>query len=655
MVLLGPLLGLLILVPIARAAVDSAYPLQQKLFLVAEQALKNRQQEQFEKLRDALKGYPLLPYLDYRALLQKLDQASAEEVADFLQRNRETPLAHRLRVRWLNLLAERGDWNTYLRFYQDDGNVVRQCHHLRALIEIGRKEAAFARVEPIWLHGRSRPKACDPVFQAWREADGLTPELVWQRIALAMDLGQVRLVRYLQKLLPKKERPQVELWLKLRKKPELALEEKRLQRPHAMRQAMLEYAVIRKSRSNPLAALDLWQKLQDKGLLPPGSKKVESALARRLLRNESAEAWSFFLRLPSADTDAGLQEQRILAALYRQRWEQVLDWISRLPPERRSQSRWRYWKARSLEMLGERGSAEPIFQELARERGYYGFLAADHVGAPYHLEHQPTPVDQELLDRVAGEPAIQRARELVSLERWTDARREWRLITRKLDDEAMMAAAKLAQSWDWHDQAIFTLARTGYWDDLELRFPLEHLETVVKRAEERNLDVSWVFGVIRQESAFNPAVRSAAGAYGLMQLMPATARYVARKLLKQKRSPSRRDLTRPEVNIQLGTTYLSDVLARLEQNPVLATAAYNAGPHRVSRWLPREQLPADLWIELIPFKETRKYVKRVFTYAVIYDHRRKEAIVRLSQRLQPISGDSPQRTAQKRRNARATL
>ena len=137
--------------------------------------------------------------------------------------------------------------------------------------------------------------------------------------------------------------------------------------------------------------------------------------------------------------------------------------------------------------------------------------------------------------------------------------------------------------------------------------------------------------------------------------MPATARHVARKLLKRKRSPSRRDLANPDINIELGTTYLSNVLERLEQNPVLATAAYNAGPHRVSRWLPEQQLPADVWIELIPFRETRQYVKRVFTYAVIYDHRRQEEIVRISQRLQPVHGASAQRTAQQQRNLRVTL
>ena len=640
----------------AAAAQLPAPGLQQKRFLAAEQALKKHQTTLFEQLKSALADYPLLPYLEYQALLQRLDRATPEEVESFLERHADTPLAQRLRVRWLNRLAKRKEWSSYLRFYLADGNVTRQCHYLHALIREGRREEAFSRVEPLWLHGRSRPKACDPVFQAWREAGGLSEELVWERIDRAMRLGQLRLVRYLKRLLPEDQRPWADLWLQLRRKPELALTAKRLRQPHPMRDRMLAYAVVRRAGGDPLAALELWQELERRyDLDGEARRRAVRTLARGLLREEDPAAWDFFRQLEEKEEDSGLLERRILAALFRQQWEEALAWIEELPEAARQEERWRYWKARSLEQLGKRGLAEPLYRELARERSFYGFLAADHAGLPYNLNQDPAPVDATLLEKVAEAPGIARARELVALERWTDARREWRFTTSRMTAEEAMAAAKLAQSWNWHDQAIFTLARTGYWEDLELRFPLAHRETVENRADERNLDVSWVFGVIRQESAFNPAVRSHAGALGLMQLMPATARYVARKLLKQKRSPTRRDLVRPEVNIRLGTTYLSDMLNRLEQNPVLATAAYNAGPHRVFRWLPDRQLPADLWIELIPFAETRQYVKRVFTYAVIYDHRREQEIVRLSQRLQPVAGSSPQRTAQQQRNGQATL
>jgi len=655
--LCAALMGLLaLLTPPPAITADTPVTLLRDRFVAAEKALKQHRLSRYRELKVELEDYPLLPYLEYEELLQRLDRATPEEVEAFLERQADTPLADRLRSHWLDHLARHGRWKTYLRFYRPDESVTRQCHYLKALIREQREEEAFSRVEELWLYGRSRPRACDPVFQAWRKAGRLTPELTWRRIGLAMDQGQLRLVRYLGRFLPPTERPWVDLWIRLHHRPELVLSTTLPKQDHPMHDRLLEYAAIRKSAANPLAGLSLWRKLQERYSLEAGRHhRVTLVLARRLLHEEDPGAWEFFRELVDEDTGTQLLETAIRAALYRQEWESALEWIALLPSRRRDTERWRYWKARTLEQLGKRKLAEPIYRELAAERSFYGFLAADRVGASYNLNQDPAPVKEKLLLRVAQLPGIQRARELAALERWTDARREWRHLLPHLDAGETMAAAKLAQSWNWHDQAIFTLARTGYWDDLELRFPLEHAHTVETRADERNLDISWVFGVIRQESAFNPAVRSHAGALGLMQLMPATARYVARKLLKQKHSPTRRELTMPEVNIRLGTTYLSDVLERLEQNPVLATAAYNAGLHRVFRWLPDHQLPADIWIELIPFAETRKYVKRVFTYAVIYDHRRKEEIVRLSQRLQPVAGSSPQRTAQQQRNSEAAL
>lgn len=646
----------LLLSPLAGASQGLLDSSRQKLFLAAEKALKSGNQTLYRELKTSLQDYPLYPYLEYQELRNSLSTARADEVEAFLERYADTPLADLLRKRWLNQLAGRKQWRDYLRFYRPDSSVTRQCHYLNALLQTGSREEAFEQVEPLWLHGRSRPGACDPVFNAWRKAGHLTPALTWQRIELAMNKGQVKLVNYLKKLLPAQDRPWADLWLQLRSKPETALSSKRLKQAHPMRTRLLQYAAVRKSYLDPVGAIAFWEKLQKRyGFTPLEANLVERKLAQRLVRKDDPAAWAFLQQVEPCSHDSKLQEARLRSALYRLQWDQVLAWIGRLPEESQQSERWRYWRARALEQTGERGAATAIYRELAAERSFYGFLAADHVGAPYNLNQEAAPVSETLLAQTGRLPGVQRARELVALQRWSDARREWRFLTRRLSAEQTMAAAKIAQSWNWHDQAIFTLARSGYWEDLELRFPLEHEKSVSRHARKRDLDISWVYGVIRQESAFNPTVRSHAGAMGLMQLMPATARYVARKLLKQKRSPSRHDLTVPETNIRLGTTYLSDVLERLEQNPVLATAAYNAGPHRVSSWLPDRQLPADVWVELIPFKETRQYVERVFTYAVIYDHRRDQEIVRISQRLRPISGKSAQRTAQQARNSRATL
>ena len=253
----------------------------------------------------------------------------------------------------------------------------------------------------------------------------------------------------------------------------------------------------------------------------------------------------------------------------------------------------------------------------------------------YHLEHVETPATAKLVNQVAALDAVKRATELSALQRWVEARREWRWATADMDTQQLKAAAKLAEQLGWHDQAIFTLAKTGYWDDLELRFPMEYADLVEANANLHDIDIAWVFAVMRQESAFMDDARSHAGAMGLMQLMPATARSVARQMLKRK-PPRRNELFEPDTNIALGSAYLKQMKGKLGDSAVLATAAYNAGPHRVARWLPARTLPADIWIELLPFDETRGYLRRVLAYTVIYEKRMGRTPTRLQDRLHPV-------------------
>ncbi|WP_419596823.1 transglycosylase SLT domain-containing protein [Thiolapillus sp.] len=619
---------------------------QRKLFQAAEK-LSATGKPLPRQMKTLLRNYPLYPYLEYARLKHELKNASADEVNGFLRKYKDTPLPSLLRSRWLNVLAERRDWKNYIRFYTPQTNISRQCHYLQALIQTGSKEQAFSQVEPLWLYGKSRPKACDPVFKAWRQAGLLTTELVWRRIELAMNRGQIKLARFLQKSLPARERGWVDTWVRIHNKPALALTDPALKKKHPQRQKILLDAAYRQIRKDPVPALDYWKRLQKRFSFSVLEKHlVNRKLALWLTRNETAAAIDFMADLQPCSHDSKLQEALVKSALLHNDWVQVVSRIERMPEEEQQSERWSYWLARALEQTGQRARAAILYQQLAAKRSYYGFLAADRTGRPYHFSPKPSTVDKELADAISRNPAVARARELLALDRWVDARREWRFATRDLTADEYIAAAELAQSWNWHDQAIFTLAKSDYWDDLELRFPLEHLSDVKHFARKNRLDMSWVYGVIRQESAFNASVRSYAGAVGLMQLMPATARYVSKKLLKRKRSPKRRDLITPSINIELGTAYLADIFASLGDNPVLATAAYNAGPHRVKRWMPKSSLPADIWVELIPFRETRGYVQRVFTYAAIYDHRLERKLTRLSERMLPVQGTQAAQTAQ---------
>jgi soluble lytic murein transglycosylase len=318
--------------------------------------------------------------------------------------------------------------------------------------------------------------------------------------------------------------------------------------------------------------------------------------------------------------DVDLQRQRIIVALTRGHWSQVKSRIDVLPLQEREQPQWQYWKGRALQQLRQNNQAKTILAQVSQDRTYYAFLAANHGGYAYYLVNRPLQIEPALLQEIAQRQATRRAQELRNIGRIVDARLEWRWLTKNLDVSGLQAAANLANNWRWHDQAIFTLARSNFWDDLDLRFPLEHLNLVEQFAKNNQLPTAWVLAIIRQESAFAADAASPVGALGLMQLMPATAHQVAQKLGKPP-PKNAMALSLPTTNIELGSSYLREMLQRFDNNIILATAAYNAGPTRVNRWLPKKTMNAEIWVEKIPFRETRIYVQRVMTYMIIYEQR----------------------------------
>ncbi len=611
---------------------------QREQYLQAEKALSKGHLTEFQQLKQRLRDYPLLPYLEYAELKRSLATVKPDRVERFLDKNSDSPLASRLRGAWLGHLAAEKRWKTYLEFFEPSKSTERRCHYLHAMISTGHRDIAFSQVEQLWLVGRSQPKDCDPVFTAWRDAGQLSPDLVWQRIALAITDGRARLAGYLKRYLPEADRSWAERWLKVRNNPALVLDAKAMSPWHAQRSRILLYGLERMARKDPNLAAAAWRTLDERYRFAQEQKlQAGRILATAYIRHRHPDTLDLLDRVEPGD-DLKLHHKRILTALTNEDWERALFWIADLPEEERQNERWRYWKGRALLKLGRHEQGLALLNEISRDRTYYAFLAADHIGDTYYLQHMPLVVDPARRAELEAMPAMARLRELRALERNRDAKREWWWLTRvrKLDAETLQAAALVAKSWGWHDQAIFTLARSGYWDDLELRFPLNHLDLLESHAQRNSIELPWVLAVVRQESAFGLRAHSPAGAKGLMQLMPGTARDVAKRLGKPR--PRRNDLFRPETNIPLGTAYLSQVYGQLDQHPVLATAAYNAGPHRVKRWLPERTMEADIWVETIPFHETRQYVKRVMAYAVIYEKRLGLKPGSIVQRMRPIRG-----------------
>ena len=609
---------------------------QRKTFLAAEKALDRGAMGDFKKLSRSIRAYPLYPYLEYEALMKRLGSASNDEVRGFITTHESTPLSAWLRASWLDHLATRQRWTDYLAFYQPSRDTTRRCHQLQARIATGKAQQAYAEVPGVWLYGRSQPSACDPVFDAWTKAGHRTTDMIWQRIEKAMESGEWRLAEYLGRSLSNSDQVWLKRWVSLYRAPAHAREHDRFGESHPYREAMLSHAVRQLARWDGLEGLTLWRDIKDRYPFDEAQvRRTEQYIVRNLVRTPGETAYDFIRSVEVGENDIQAHEARIRAAMLREDWPQIVNWIAALPRHEREDESWTYWLARALEGTGDTQAANALYEKAARERTYYGFLAADRIGTEYHLDHIATPVSAALIDEVAGLDAIKRVKELFALDRWGQAHSEWRAATAGLDNTRLKAAAKLAEQEGWHDRAIFTLARTGYWDDLELRFPLQHADLVEENAKRHGIDIAWVFAVMRQESAFMTNARSNAGAMGLMQLMPATARSVARKMLNRK-PPRRSELLEPDTNIALGSAYLKQMKGELGDSAVLATAAYNAGPHRVTRWLPERTLPADIWIELVPFDETRGYLRRVLAYTVIYEKRMGKTPTRLNERLHPV-------------------
>lgn len=621
--------------PALAAPMDS--PPQRERFLEAEAALERGDHEAFRTHLAALEDYPLRPYLLQADLQARLGQAGDAEIRPFLERWGDTPPGRQLRARWLRHLAQEGRWQAFLQDYTDGLGTALTCHRHTALLRTGQRQRALEGVEKLWLVGHSQPEACDPIFDAWREAERLTPDLAWERFALAMEAGETGLARYLTRYLSTNDAPWAQRWLQLRRDPEGVAQLHWRADLHPRAGAILEDTLRRLARREPRQALAAWEAAENRWGLPrQAALELRRYIALRLTLREMADALPHLETLPDHVFDDQLRAWQTRAALSVQDWQAVAESITRMSPEARTEVPWRYWHARALERLGDQNTAHRLYAQVAQERNFYGFLAADRIQAPYRIGHRPLQISAARLQSVAEHPALQRALELHALGRIIQARREWYALQHALQGRDLLAAAQLAHGQGWHDRAIFAVARAGHYDDIDLRFPLVHAGLFQDKAGAQGIAPAWAMAVARQESAFMGDARSHAGALGLMQIMPATGRAMAPHVGLQLGHPFR--LLEPEVNVSIGTYYLRRNLDRFGGHPMLSTAAYNAGAGRVDRWLPEDQpMAADIWAELIPYAETRKYVRRVLTYRVLYEVRLGHTPTTLSSLLPPVA------------------
>lgn len=653
------LLAWCLLLPHLPTPADAAAPTTEQhraLYHTALANLRAGRLHRFESVSRQLADYPLLPYLEYRRRLRYISSATWPDIAAFRQRWQQTPLADQLLRQWLKSLVRHGQWALYWKHYdaQLASSATMQCHYHRSQLETGNRREAFLGAEALWLVGHSQPDACNWLFQAWRKAGGITDALAWQRLALALGKGNKKLARYLLRHLQPASLPLAEQFIMLHSQPaRLARLPKSVGSGARRRKSeIIAHTLQRLARRDAKAAhaqWDIWSPLLP--FTDAERQQVRRTLIRSAARQDAltpglVDDW------PPQELDAASAQELLsdLAhnAIRDQRWSEAIAWIEHLPEAERKENSWQYWYARATLMmepellhgLGSVGQTNQALDQivkgvpvrhatsireqsvqklalLAMQRDYYGFMAANHLNQPYAMQAASTDLTRAELLAINQHPAMRRIVELRAVGQLSDSRRELSWLMPQLTDRQLLALAEYARQAGWPRQSIKATTLARHWDYLELRFPIGHRNAMFAYANRLNLNPDWLLAIARQESSFMHDALSPSGALGVMQVMPSTALITARKYSIP--FSGDRQLLNADTNIHIGARYLRQMYDRFQRNRILASAAYNAGPTRMSNWLSaRKPMPADVFIESIPFHESRNYVKNVLSFSLIY-------------------------------------
>jgi soluble lytic murein transglycosylase len=608
----------------------------------AREALRRRDGARLLALRDAAaaQNHPLAQWIDYWELGNRLDRAQQSELDAFYLRWPASYVEDRLRNDWLLELGKRRDWanltREFPRFRMNDDREVT-CYallaeHLEAQAAGKTLPAWFkARALDAWHAQRDLDDGCQLMATALFESKAFGADEAWRRARLMAEANKPRAVRAAAALAAPALQAQVASALD---KPALYLNAGAtvVSRAHAEVAAL---ALVRVAANEPEVAAQLlagrWQQRLPADLSAWAWAQVGRSAAQRLHPESVAwyrTAWDEVERAGAAptwsdDTYAWAVRSALRLNGNGQRWATVQRAIDHMSDAEQLDPAWRYWRARARRETAAAGGtgdrvraqAEMTLHELKGELHFYGKLAAEDLGQPFAVPARPLPLRDAERGAAARHPGLTRALHLISLGLRNEGVREWNFSLRGMDDRALLAAAERACQREVWDRCINTSDRTRGEIDLEQRFPMPFREDVIASAKDIGLDPAYVYGLIRQESRFIMDARSHVGASGLMQLMPATARWTAKKI----GLPFTQDLiVDRNVNLKLGTSYLKLVLDDFDGSQALAAAAYNAGPGRPRRWREGATTEPAIWAENIPFAETRDYVKKVLSNATVY-------------------------------------
>jgi len=598
----------------------------------------------------ALRAYVIYDYLVAARLRRDLARSSGDEldgaIDAFLQAHGSEPVTRALRHEWLASLAQRARWDWFLPRSRDVADPTLSCERLRGLLLTGEtqglQEATLAR----WSLVQESPPACDEPF-AWARAQHLfTPALAEARMRAALGADNPRLAREFASDVPAPQAAPLLQWAQLLDTPEPSLSALARSPDISVEPDALAAGFTRLARANAASADALLPALLARPQLSPALvQRLRRAAALGDAYDHAAGAVAAFTRFTADPSDEPVQEWRPRAALWAGNYAQALSWIEQMPPALANLPRWRYWRARALAATSGDAAAEPLFVDLAGLRDYYGYLAADHVHHSYSINAKVTPDDPSVQATLMAAPGMERAHALFDCNELDDAGAEWALVVAHQDPPVKVQAARLAAGWGWYAQSIATLAQSGDFDDVRLRYPRPYPAAVAAASGLAHVPGDWILAVMRQESLFRIDAVSRANARGLMQMLPATADAVAKRWhLPQ---PPLSAMFDPMVAISLGAAHLRELLDHYDGQLEVTLAAYNAGMAPVARWQPDAPVAADIWIENIPYNETRSYVQHTLEHIVAFAWVRGAELPELSALLSPVGkAAAPERVGQ---------
>jgi soluble lytic murein transglycosylase len=619
--MLGGLALALVLAAPAIQASPSRPQTQEEIFLAARAAVRvgDYDNDKLARYDAQLQGYLLEPYVEFWLMRPRLEDATAERVRAFLARQQGSFLAEQMRKEWLKALGKKQQWELFRAEHPllvgDDNDI--SCYALQARWQ--QKDAsALDEVRAQWYAPREMPEGCVPLAEALLAGGQFTSRQVWERIRILLEAGVVSAAWRTSEYLPPREALDRAQLFGVAAGPQRYLDDKKKDLSRRQVRELTMFALHRLARTDPAAAAARWEQNLRAKFSAEEQAYVWGQLALHAARRNLPEAlkWYGYADAAGAQLSDEQLAWRLRAALRQGDWSEVQLTAEKMSPLQRNEPAWIYWRGRAAQALGNPAEAQALFARIASEHHFYAVLAAEELGVAFSIPpkgYTPTAEDVAAIER---EPGFQRALALYNLGQRTESAREWIWSIRGMDDKQLLAAAEFARQNEMFDRAINTADKTLALHDFSVRYLAPYREALGENARVRQLEEALVLGLVRQESRFIPAVKSPAGAAGLMQLMPATAKWVAHRMGMQDYSWAR--VTDTDVNAALGTYYLRHVLDDLDGSAVLAAAAYNAGPGRARKWRDTRPLEGAIYAETIPFNETRDYVKKVMNNTMHY-------------------------------------